>query len=173
MPADFHLQYVRELVAPWNADGLQPWDTARPEMGLCDGGVLGQIRLDVLDAPVQLTAVHGYPTDRMSLWYSDLQQMGAGLAAPLPPVLELLLRHGPGCVVTRLGTFTFQPNNFGASDLIVQISGRLVRQWEIWGRVVPGPLAVPAKLHVRMLLDRVGPLPALALDLGPGVVHLP
>lgn len=96
--------------------------------------------------------------DRVAIYCSQIFFPG-GFPSPLPIILDV--RHGLNNTCSSFGTITYSPLANTDADLIVQDSGLIGNQLEIWARVDPTAPGIPAvtqgpELTLIVAMDRVG-----------------
>lgn len=97
----------RYEVQPGGADPTDPEDGFKPLYGTC-----------------------GPPSDRFALYTSGI----GGENGATVPVIDFQIRAGIGCVVTKVFEGIFTATSLTSCDLVVQVSGPLATNWEIWAR---------------------------------------
>lgn len=160
-----------ELCPPGEPSGSWNWDTGFPGKGIAGHGTIGPKTIPATTQRVPIVAVWGpWATDRMSLWCVTMKQpaVQAGIVAPTiatPPFsIELEMRCGaeliPGPVLPVRVWTVATALELAAPQFVLQVSGRLVNEWELWARVFlaegQGGTAGSVSVQLRMLLDRQG-----------------
>jgi hypothetical protein len=147
----------------WDPLGLSTWDTSCG--GLAEGGSIGDITVPVHAEMSPIWALSGPLTDRIEIWLLDLDHKTPDAGA-LPNVL-FELRQGAGFVTTTCVVGTILPSLVSPPQgRILQVSGVLATQWELWARVAPGatPGIAPLTTRWRCFLDRTGTPPVASTD---------
>jgi hypothetical protein len=98
-------------------------------------------------------------TSRCSIWVNRLFQPEIGPALAAPPQIHIMVRQSLYCipVVRFVGTYT-PPSFEEARGLLVQISGILGDQWELFARIQHNGVTdePPLKWTISMAIDDVG-----------------
>jgi len=108
---------------------------------------------------------------RFALYLGAIEKLGG--SGDIPPDIEIEIRFGSGGAASPVFTGIYSPKGFGEDgpEFIVQISGRLYTQVEIWARIHPtlAKGAAPFRVAFHVHGDRTGG-GVLFIDPGPNTV---
>jgi hypothetical protein len=151
---------------PRGVEGLRPGVIAFPRVEIlqtADDGFQPLVAVytcdfvgptDCSEGPVGIDALN-----ECSVWLLKLVDDGpAGVVNPIPPVFEIQVRASFGCVGEPLVKGVVNVTSFADRGLLVQVSGILCTQWELWGRIIDQRFPLGAKVWARfgMVVDRMG-----------------
>lgn len=75
----------------------------------------------------------------------------------LPPVIEFQIRQSVDNIPTVRFTGIYTPSTFNTTGLLVAIEGDVaMNEWEIWGRIIPGPGAAPLEWVIAVCANAEG-----------------
>lgn len=136
---------VSPTVQPLRGARILSADLIKPGMGRPDGC-----------APnCTLAQEFGVPFSRVSLWVMSLASGSPNATTPPPFFFQVFM--SVGCVRTLAFSGRYDPQSFDDGDLLLQWSGLIGTELQVWGRLDPviSPTATPYRMALAAVIDRV------------------
>ncbi|MDP3273872.1 MAG: hypothetical protein Q8Q09_01665 [Deltaproteobacteria bacterium] len=99
----------------------------------------------------QACAPNWRPLDRISLWLTSFESIGADA---IPPQLEWEIYARVGTATHRLARLAMTAPTWAHRGLIAQCAGVLCQGFEVWARTVG--VAQPVRVNAMVVVDRAG-----------------
>lgn len=157
------LPQVSRLLQPRGNEGLRAASVTFPKVEverLSDNSfqpiACVSVRHRIMDGIAHNCLVNIDALDRVSWWLTGLDPLGPGPASITPAQLDLEIRAATSYSDVRtVGLTNFL--SFADRGLIVQVTGLLCSQWEMWARIIAAePVGTKLRMQVVADVDRLG-----------------